>query len=540
MKRHFADLWEAISDRFPSDIAIVHGDVRRSWAEYEDRSARLAAALADAGLKPDAKVAIYAYNSNEYLESQFASFKARCVPINVNYRYFETELTYLFDNADVEAVFYQAQFADRLAAIRDSLPKVKAFFEIADGSGQHLDGALDYEAVIANTAPMPRIERSDTDTYMLYTGGTTGMPKGVMYHIGDFTDGLLLAFDIRGLPRPSNMEEFIGSVSVLKKESVAPVSIPACPLMHGTGMWLGALCPHLLGGTVVTLPNAHFDPHEIWQTAERERATDISIVGDAFAKPMVAALEAAEAEGRPYDLQSLMLLISSGVMFTTETKRALLEHVNCTIFDAIGSTEGSMGVSVMNRETPVADTGTFQMNETTKVFTDDGRLVEPGSDEIGMVANGGITPFGYYKDPGKSAATFRVIDGQRYSFPGDYAMVAEDGTLILLGRGSATINTGGEKVFPEEVEEAIKSHPAVYDCLVVGLPDERFGERVTAVLSVETGQGTDEEELMEWLRGRLAGYKLPRGFVFVDEVRRAPNGKADYKWAKSEAADRVG
>lgn len=540
MKWHFADIWETIADAIPDAEALVHGDTRRSWADYENRAARLAQVFDDNGLKPDSKVSIFSYNCSEYLEAQFGIFKFRGCPINVNYRYFESELVYLMDNSDSEALVFQAQFADRIAAIRDQLPEIKLFIEIADGSDGHLEGSIDFEEAIAAAAPMPRIERSEDDIYMLYTGGTTGMPKGVMYRHGDFSEGILFGYDARGLERPTSAEEFAASVKGIQAAGAAPRSVPGCPLMHGTGMWLGAMCIHHLGGTVVTFENTHFDPHALWALADKESLTDVIIVGDAFAKPMVKALEVAKAEGKPFDLSSIVFIISSGVMFTTEVKRNLLEHGDFAIFDAMGSTEGSMGSSVMTRETPDSETAQFTMNETTKVFTDDGRLVEPGSGEIGMIANGGFTPVGYFKDPEKSAVTFREIDGHRYSFPGDYASIAADGTLVLLGRGSACINTGGEKVFPEEVEEAVKSHPSVYDCLVVGVEDERFGQRVTAVTSFTSGASVEESELISWLHGRLAGYKLPKTVISVPVVQRAANGKADYKWAKETAVEHAG
>lgn len=540
MKWHFADIWEVVADTVPDSEALVHGEIRRSWAEYENRAARLAQVFTDHGLKPDAKVAIFSYNCPEYLEAQFGIFKFRGCPINVNYRYFETELIYLFDNSDSEALVFQAQFADRIAAIRDRLPRVKLFLEIDDGSGEHLDGAIDFEEAIAGASPMPRIERSEDDIYMLYTGGTTGMPKGVMYRHGDFAKGLLFGYDTRGIEQPTNEEELVAAIKGLHGAGAAPRSVPGCPLMHGTGMWLGVMCMHHMGGTAVTFDNLHFDPHKLWQLVDDEKVSDVIIVGDAFAKPMLKALGSAKAEGKPFDLGSVVFIISSGVMFTTDVKRGLLEHGDFAIFDAMGSTEGSMGSSVMSRETPQSETAKFTMNDTTKVFTDDGREVKPGSGEIGMIANGGFTPVGYFKDPEKSAVTFREIDGHRYSFPGDYAMIAEDGTLVLLGRGSVCINTGGEKVFPEEVEEAVKSHPSVYDCLVVGVEDERFGERVTAVTSFLDGASIEEKELIEWLHGKIAGYKLPKSIVAVPTVQRAANGKADYKWAKETAVERVG
>ncbi len=535
---HFADIWEIVADAVPDAPALNHAGQSRSWAEYDERSARLAQVFVDHGLKPDSKVAICSYNCGEYMEAQFAAFKMRGVPINVNYRYFEEELIYLFDNADVEALVFEASFATRIAAIRDKLPKLKLFVEIDDGSGDHLDGALPYEKTLGTAAPMERIERSPDDIYMLYTGGTTGMPKGVMYRHGDFTEGLKFMYELRGLPRPESAEQLTGMVQQLAGLGAAPRGLPACPLMHGTGMWLGAMGPHVLGGCVVTVSNKHFDPADLWRVTEEQKITDMAIVGDAFAKPMLKALQGGKADGGAFDLSSLLIMISSGVMFTTDVKRGLLEFGDFTIVDAMGSTEGSMGMSTMNRQSPESSTAKFQMNETTKVFTEDGREVEAGSGEIGMIANGGMTPVGYFKDEEKSAATFRVIDGHRYSFPGDFAKVEADGTLVLLGRGSQCINTGGEKVFPEEVEEAVKAHPSVYDCLVVGVPDERFGERVIAVLSFREGSDAVEgAAFIEWMHGKIAGFKIPRAILPVKEVQRAANGKADYKWAKQTAQE---
>jgi fatty-acyl-CoA synthase len=292
---------------------------------------------------------------------------------------------------------------------------------------------------------------------------------------------------------------------------------------------------HFLGGTAVTFRNEHFDPHALWRLVAQERVTAVAIVGDAFAKPMLAALQEARDAGAPYDVSSLKQIISSGVMFSTEVKRGLLEFADVAILDAMGSTEGSMGSSVVSRATPAGETARFTRNPTTKVFNDRDEEVQPGSEEIGMIANGGFAPIGYYKDPEKSARTFRVIGGQRYSFPGDFAKVAADRSLVLLGRGSACINTGGEKVFPEEVEEALKAHESLWDALVVGVPDGRFGERVTAVVSPRPGHEVREADLIAFARRRLAGYKIPRRVIVVDSVRRAANGKADYQWARETA-----
>ncbi len=536
----FAELWETIGDTIPDKIALINGGIRRTWRGYEDRASRVAAALAEAGLDHDSKVGLFGYNSNEYLEAQYGIFKLRGVPVNVNYRYTEHELDYLLDNADAEAIFFDAALGDRLSGLAQRLPRLKLLIEIDDGSGAHVEGSLRFEDLIAAHAPHPRVNHSEDDIYMLYTGGTTGMPKGVMYRQGDFTRALAGGFAARGLELPATKAELSGMVSAIAAEGLAPISIAACPLMHGTGLWLGVFISHVLGGTAVTFRNQHFDPDALWRLVERERATSIAIVGDAFAKPMLMALRRAAEAGRPYDLNSLGQIISSGVMFSREVKLGLLEFADLTIADAMGSTEGSMGSSIVSRAAPPGETARFEINPTTKVFNDRDKEVAPGSDEVGMIANGGFTPVGYYKDPEKSAHTFRAIGGHRYSFPGDFAKVAADGSLILLGRGSVCINTGGEKVFPEEVEEALKAHDDVYDCLVVGVPDDRLGERVTAVVSAMPGRRLDQDALTAFARGRLAGYKLPRAIIEVRDVRRAANGKADYPWARSVAADAAG
>jgi 3-oxocholest-4-en-26-oate---CoA ligase len=535
---HFADLFETIAALVPDQLALIDGAKRRSWCAYEDRAARLASALVAAGIAPDSKVAIYGFNSAEFLEAQFAVFKARAVPINVNYRYVEEELAYLFDNADVEAVFFDARFAPRLAAIRERLPKLKLLVRIDDGSGATLPGAADYEALIADHQPLPRLAYSEDDIYTVYTGGTTGMPKGVMYRHGDFVPGMLAAKI--GPEVELTPEILLAMIGEVHQAGAAPVVLPACPLMHGTGMWIGAFGAHYFGGTVALLRGETFDPHGVWDFVAAERINAVVIVGDTFAKPMLAALDEAAARGEPYDLSSLSAISSSGVMFATEVKLRLLKHADIEIADYIGSTEGGMGKSVVSRAAPPGETARFATYPTTVVFNERDELIQPGSEESGMIANGGLVPVGYYKDPEKSAKTFRTIGGTRYSFPGDFAKVAADGSLVLLGRGSACINTGGEKVFPEEVEEALKAHEAVWDALVVGVPDARFGERIVGVVSAGEGQAIDEAALIDFARTRLAGYKMPRQLVVVDRVERAANGKADYKWAKAAALAAVG
>ncbi len=541
MDFHFASIWETVSDTVPDRTALISatpaGTVMRSWREYDDRAARLAAVLEASGLGRDAKVGLYLHNSNEYLEAQYAVFKIRGCPINVNYRYKADELVYLLDNADAEAIVYQACYAMRIWEIRKQLPKLKLLIQVDDGTETLIDGALDYERSIQRSQPLPRIARDPDDVYMLYTGGTTGMPKGVMYQGGQFSQFLTaMGAAGRGLAPPERLADL---PALVRQIAEPPVSLPACPLMHGTGMWLGSMLPLALGGTVVTTPKLGLDPDLLWGLVEEHRVTDMVIVGDAFARPLLAALDAAATRGSAYDLSSLKQIVSSGVMWSAEIKEGLLRHHDLILADVMGSSEGGMGSSVTTREARPS-TARFQLNEGVKVITDDGRFVAPGSGEIGKLATSGFVPLGYYKDPIKSAETFREVDGVRYSFPGDYAMVEADGSITLLGRGSACINTAGEKVFPEEVEEAVKRHPDLEDCLVVGVPDPRFGERVVAVASVREGRAPDAAAVIEFTRDHLAGFKVPKEVLFVETVQRAPNGKADYKWAKARALAAAG
>jgi fatty-acyl-CoA synthase len=538
MEMHFATLWESVADAIGDCEASVDGASRRTWSEYDQRASRLAAAFAESGLGPDSKVGLYLWNSNEYLESHFAAMKGRGVPVNINYRYLDDELHYLLDNSDAEALVFHTSLGDRVARVMERAPGVKLWVEVDDG-GESLPGAVSYEELIAACDPAPRINRSPDDVYMLYTGGTTGMPKGVMYDMAGITQAFIqIGFPIFGLGLPA-IDEIPALVEMLVKEQGGITSIPACPLMHGTGMWLGAMIPHCAGARVVLLSQRSFDARELWEVTERERATQLVIVGDAFATPMLRVLDEAKAAGQPHDVSSVKMIVSSGVMWTTEIKAALLDWHDWVLIDAMGSTEGAMGSQVTTRGN-LGQTAKFAMNPTTKVFGADGREVEPGSGEAGMVAASGNVPIGYYKDEAKSAAAFRTVDGMRYSFPGDWAIVEADGSLTLLGRGSNCINTAGEKVYPEEVEEAVKQHPGVIDCLVVGVDDEKFGQRVTGVVSLRSGSDADAEALREFTRSKLAGYKLPKQLVVVDEVQRAPNGKPDYKWARKRVEEALG
>lgn len=532
METHFATIWEAIADVVPEHDAVVQGDRRVSWHDYDQNSARLAQAFLDAGLGKDSKVGMFMYNCPEYVETQFAALKIRAIPVNVNYRYLDDELHYLLDNADAEAVVFHTSLGDRIERIKDRLPQLKLAIQVDDG-GEILEAHPLYPDVLASTGPADRMERAYDDTYMFYTGGTTGMPKGVMYEIGYFADQFVQQMPMfLGLDPIGSADEIPASARRLVDEGRAMVAMSGPPLMHGTGCWLGQMAPQLFGATAVLSGARNFDADDILQTVSREGVNQLIIVGDAFARPMLRRLEELADAGSSLDLSSLATVISSGAMWSTEVKNGMLQHMPHTmLIDVLGSTEGGMAMNITTSETPT-ETAKFSAQPTTKVFDEQDVEIEPGSGQMGLVATSGIVPVGYYKDDEKSERTFRTIDGIRWSFPGDWAIVDADGTINLLGRGSQCINTGGEKVFPEEVEEAVKSHDAVADCLVFGQPDERFGERVVGVVSLEDGQSTDGDELRTDARSRLAAYKLPKELVIVPEIPRAPNGKADYPRAR--------
>jgi acyl-CoA synthetase (AMP-forming)/AMP-acid ligase II len=533
MDWNFADVFESVCDALPDRTVLIQRDRRVTWRQFDERAARLAAAFVAAGLLPDSKVASYLYNGNEYNEGVYATFKMRGVPVNVNYRYLEDELVYLLDNSDAEALLFHGALGDRVAKVRDRAPKVKLWIQVDDGSAPQ-DFAVPYEQLIAEHEPMERIARRGDDLYFLYTGGTTGMPKGVMWRHEDLF-GVLGegTYPLVGKSRPQRSSDAGAIAKELVDAGANRVHLPASPLMHGTGAF-STFQALFLGAAVVTLVGRHFDAHELWETVQRERVTQMAIVGDAFAKPMVRALEEAEANGTPYDLSSVDLIISSGVMWSAEVKQALMKRGRFICLDSLGSSEGVGFAGSISAPGAEQKTAKFSIGARTKVFTEEGSEVVAGSGEVGRLAVGGHIPIGYYKDGKKSGETFLVIDGQRWSVPGDFASVESDGTITLLGRGSVVINSGGEKVYPEEVEEAVKLHPAIADCLVVGVPDDRFGEAVTAVVALPAGAEATADELTGAMES-MARFKRPRNFVFVPEVMRGPNGKADYKWAKDLA-----
>jgi 3-oxocholest-4-en-26-oate---CoA ligase len=532
MAWNFADVWETVAGLLPDATAQVQGDRRLTWAELDRRANGVARALLESGAVHQDKVAQYLYNCPEYLESMYGAFKAGLVPVNTNYRYADEELLYLWDNADTVAVVFHGTFSERIEGLRDRLPKVRLWLWVDDGAGECPPWATPYEQAAGGGTGDPVVApwgRSGDDILMLYTGGTTGMPKGVMWRQHDLFE--VLNRGSLGAKYPES-----GTIDDVRATITGPgvVTLPACPLMHGTGMFtsLGSLGA---GGSVVTTLQRHLDIPELLDTIQAEGVNVLVIVGDAFAKPILRALD---AEPGKWDISSLIAMISSGVMWSEESKQGLLRHHGgMLLVDAFSSSEAlGMGQSVSSAG-GAAKTAKFALGENARVITDDGRDVEPGSGEIGRVAVKGVTPVGYYKDPEKSARTFVEIDGARYSIPGDYATVEADGTLKLLGRGSVCINTGGEKVYPEEVEEALKTHPAVRDAVVVGVPDEKFGEAITAVVEAAPGAGAlDEADVIAHVKGRLAAYKAPKRVIPVDTIGRAPNGKVDYKRLKEYAA----
>ncbi len=534
---NFAELWEEIAGRIPDAPAQIQGDRRTSWAEFDARANGLARFLLDGGAQHQDKVALYLYNCPEYLESCYGAWKAGLVPVNTNYRYLDDELLYLWDNADAVAVVFHGVFAERIEHLRDRLPDVRHWIWVDDGSGPAPEWATPFEDAASTTTE--RVEapwgRSGDDLLMIYTGGTTGMPKGVMWRQDDLIGVVCAAGNPLLAADPDEVGGVTGALAGIEGPSIP--GLPACPLMHGTG-WFTSLLYLTGGGSVVTLVNRHLDWDELLDTIERERVGALTIVGDAFSKPILARLD---AEPDRWDLSSVLIVSSSGVMWSESVKARLLEHQpTMMLVDAFSSSEAiGMGQSVSTSGS-AERTAHFSMGPGVVVVGDDGTLVQAGSGARGRVAVPGRTPIGYYKDPEKSAATFVEIDGTRYSMPGDYATVEEDGSITLLGRGSVCINTGGEKVFPEEVEEVLKTHDSVADAVVVGVPDDKFGEAIVAVVEPTDGYVLDDGELVEHVKAHLAGYKAPKRIVGIDTIGRAPNAKVDYKRMQAYALETLG
>ena len=541
-KWNFADVWEAVADELPDAPALIQGSHTRTWREFDQRADNVGRWLLGAGVAEQDKLALYLYNCADYLEASYAAYKIGLVPINTNYRYADDELVYLWENADTVAVVFHGVFVERIEGIRDRVPGIRSWLWVDDGTATCPPWAVPYEEAAETTgiigaAGHERVRapwgRGPDDLHMLYTGGTTGMPKGVMWRQDDLFSRLN-GSGARRYPLEGGVD---GVHAELIKSGPGMTILPACPLMHGTGAFTAMECLSE-GGHVVLLSSRQFDPIELLDTVESEKVNGLVIVGDAFAKPILAALDA--HPGR-WDLSSLVSIVSSGVMWSEESKQGLLRHhAGMLLIDAFSSSEAlGMGSSV-SAAGAEAKTAQFTLGPEVRVVDPDGNDIEPGSGQIGVLALGGRIPVGYYKDETKSAATFKVIDGVRYSVPGDYAEIRADGSIHLLGRGSVCINTGGEKVYPEEVEEVIKTVPGVLDSVVVGIPNERFGEEIIAVvqLSPGTAEGSIEADtVIEHEKSRLSSYKAPRQVRFVETIGRSPSGKVDYARHKAETAE---
>jgi acyl-CoA synthetase (AMP-forming)/AMP-acid ligase II len=542
---NFADVWETVAEELAEAPALVHGSHTRTWKELDQRADNVGRWLLGAGVCEQDKLALYLYNCSEYLEATFAAYKVGLVPINTNYRYADDELVYLWENADTVAVVFHGVFVERIEGIRDRVPGVRSWLWVDDGTATCPPWAVPYEEAAETTGMhgshghrrvLAPWGRSPDDLHMLYTGGTTGMPKGVMWRQDDLF-ARLNGSGFRRYPLEGGVDDVRAEI---RQNGAGMTLLPACPLMHGTGAFTAMECLSE-GGHVVTLTSRQFDPVELLDTIEAQKVNGLIIVGDAFAKPILATLDA--DPGR-WDLSSLVSVISSGVMWSEESKQALLHHhPGMLLIDAFSSSEAlGMGASVSSTRA-AAKTAQFTLGPEVRVIDPDGRDIEPGSGQIGVLALGGRIPVGYYKDETKSAATFRVIGGTRYSGPGDYAEIRADGSIHLLGRGSVCINTGGEKVYPEEVEEVVKTVPGILDAVVVGIPNERFGEEIVAIVQLSPGiqEGSiAPDAVIEHVKGRLASYKAPRQVRFVETIGRSPSGKVDYARHRGETAEWLG
>ncbi len=529
---NFADVWEFHAARFPDAPAQEQGDRLYTWGEMNTRANGIANTLLQRGAKRQDKVAQYLHNCPEYMESMFALYKVSLVPVNTNYRYTDDELLYLWDNSDAVAVIFHAAYTDRCQALRDRCPNIKAWIWVNDGTTQCPDWAIDYE-VAAMSHPQNIVapwKRSGDDYFFLYTGGTTGMPKAVMWR----QDDVFCALDIPSrhpLPAKPNYELLAKRCS-----KPGPKNLPGAPLMHGTGAF-NAIWVMCLAGVIVTLEGRGFSAVELLDTVHRHRINSLTIVGDAFGRPIVDALD---GEPNRWDISSLRFIFSSGAMWSAENKAGFLRHNDhIIIIDSLGSSEALGMAAATTSATDAIETARFKLSKNTRIVTEQGNDVVPGSGERGRVAIRGRTPVGYYKDEAKSAATFIVIDDIRYSIPGDWAEVDADGTVKLLGRGSQCINTGGEKVYPEEVEEVLKQHAMVADAAVIGVPHERFGESIIALVQLKPGKSVEENELTDHVKKHLAAYKAPRAILYVDSVDRAANGKLDYRALTDTALSRL-
>ena len=531
-----AEIHEAIAATRPDAECLVFRDQRFTWAQVTERTRRLANHLIGAGLGCHTErselqghesgqdhLAVYLHNGNEYLEAMLGSFKARVAPFNVNYRYVAEELHYLLTDSNAAAVVVHSQFAPTLAQVLPDLPNLRVILQVPDSSGNALlPGGVWYEDALAAASPeKPAVEWSADDLYILYTGGTTGMPKGVLWRNGDANQ------ECFGGSKAETMEDIIAEANTELKALLAP------PFMHGAGHWVSFRTWNGGGTVFVQSVPERLEPTDIWGLIERERLNFLLIVGDAFGRPLLD-----ELERQTYDLSSLTVLLSGGAPLSAHLKDDLLRHLpTLMIVDGLGSSEAGGQLSHVSAGGG-ATTGTFPISPGNHVLGEDlDKVLEPGDPELGWLAKSGNLALGYLGDPAKTARTYPVIDGVRYAVPGDRARLRADGIIELHGRDSVTINSGGEKIFAEEVEAAIKAHPGVYDCVVAGRPSERWGNEVVAVVRVREGHTVTDADLLAEAERHIARYKLPKAIVYVDNVVRSPSGKADYRWAKAMAVE---
>jgi acyl-CoA synthetase (AMP-forming)/AMP-acid ligase II len=529
MTFNLADMFEAAVDAFGDREYLVAEGQRRTYAQMEARANALAHFLADQGVKPGDHVGIYSYNSVEWVETAWAVFKLRAVWININYRYVKDELSYLFKNADLVALVHQAEFSPQVTTLLPELPDLRLVVTIDDSSGvTPPQGSVDYEEALASGSPERDFApRSNDDHYILYTGGTTGMPKGVVWRHQDVFYALGGGVDPVTNTRVRSPEEMVE-----KGRGGQITFLPIAPLMHGATQW-SILGQSFVGNKTVLI--AKFDPDAVWRLVGTEKANSLMITGDAMGKPLIEALDDPDAD---YDLSSLFAVTSSAAIFSAPVKDEFFRHFpNLVMVDAIGSSEtGNNGMATLTKDTTAMKSGpTVSVLGDTVVLDEEMRPVVPGSGVIGKIARGGDIPIGYYNDPVKTAEVFITVDGKRFVMPGDFATIEADGSITLLGRGSVCINSGGEKIFPEEVESAVRSHPAVFDAIVVGVPDDRWGQRVAAIVAPRDVAPT-LEEIQTHCREAIAGYKVPRELHVVESIQRSPSGKPDYRWAADVAS----
>ncbi len=527
MTYNLADLFESLADAKPGNLALVSGASRQTFAELDRRATKLAHALAARGIGAGQHVGLQTYNGHEYLEAMIACFKLRAVPININYRYVAHELTYLYDNADLVGLVYQQELASEVEKALADSPAITCVLQVADDSGvTHGIPADDYEEALAGGGEERDFgQRSGQDLFIVYTGGTTGMPRGVMWHHED----LFFAGLQGGAPGgdPVETPETVAE----NAEDEGLVIHPAAPLIHGSSMFASWIC-WFTAGKVVLVPGRSFDAVRSAALIDEEEVNVINLVGDAMALPLLDALEDNGTEA-----DSMVTISSAGAILSGAIRARLVQRLPCCmIMNNFGASEtGHQGTAFYEDEEDEDAKPIWVMGEHTHVIDDDGHPVEPGSGQVGWMARSGYMPQGYYGDPEKTARTFKTVGGTRYVIPGDRAVVNEDMTITFLGRGAVCINSGGEKVYPEEVEEALKAHTAVADAIVVGVPDQRWGERVEALVQLRSGADTDTASLEAHVRTKVAGYKTPRAFHLLPNLQRQPSGKPDYTWAKEKA-----